>query len=661
MSMKRIISLLGLSFLVAVSCVKVQQEFIPAYMDDDVFYASIDDESEPVSKAYANEQLRGRWDAGDHISIFNKNTINREYAFQGQTGDNSGEFKKFTSESFYAGNPLDYAYAVYPYSESTSISDDGVITLTLPAEQSYRENTYGLGANTMIAVTDEDELMFKNLCGYLTLLLYGEDVTVNSISLKGNGGEPLAGTATVTASLDGVPTLSFSDAATNEISLRFDTPVTLGTTAETATAIWLVVPPATYESGITMMVETTSGDRFTKRTTGELTIARNTRKKTAPLEVVPTCPFLTFTSEGTTTVSLTNEDGNAPVLYYSTDKTNWMPWDYSTLTFTSEHPLYIYGNNPSGFSASSDKCSHFKTAGSKFSVSGSVMSLIDAEHKLTTIPSKNCFNRLFEGCTGLTSAPSLPATKLSRSCYFYMFHDCSSLTVAPCLPAMTLDVNCYYLMFDGCTSLTSAPVLPATTLKSMCYGGMFFGCSSLTSAPSLPATTLTSHCYFKMFTGCTSLREAPSLPATRLATNCYASMFQGCTKLKTAPSLPVTSLATACYNNMFCGCTSLTKAPDLPATTLAESCYVYMFQNCRSLTTAPTLPATTLVKSCYYKMFSGCKSLNYVECLATDISAEECVSSWLNGVASTGTFVKADGMDGWPSGASGIPTGWTVN
>lgn len=34
-------------------------------------------------------------------------------------------------------------------------------------------------------------------------------------------------------------------------------------------------------------------------------------------------------------------------------------------------------------------------------------------------------------------------------------------------------------MFNSCTGLTQAPTLPATTLASNCYQGMFYGCTSL--------------------------------------------------------------------------------------------------------------------------------------------------------------------------------------
>ena len=65
--------------------------------------------------------------------------------------------------------------------------------------------------------------------------------------------------------------------------------------------------------------------------------------------------------------------------------------------------------------------------------------------------------------------------------------------------------NCYRNMFYGCTGLTSAPELPATTLAVFCYTNMFYGCTGLTSAPELPATTLATSCYNSMFYGCVQL------------------------------------------------------------------------------------------------------------------------------------------------------------
>lgn len=165
--------------------------------------------------------------------------------------------------------------------------------------------------------------------------------------------------------------------------------------------------------------------------------------------------------------------------------------------------------------------------------------------------------------------------------------------------------------------------------------------------------------YFALFMNCTGLVDASGLvlPYSALTYNCYGSMFQGCTNLVAAPELPATVLADRCYRLMFQGCVSLTTAPALPVTTLANYCYANMFDGCTSLTTAPELPATTLADGCYSGMFANCSSLNYIKCLATTNNG---TTQWVQGVASSGTFVKNPSMSSWTTGVNGIPSGWTV-
>ena len=290
-------------------------------------------------------------------------------------------------------------------------------------------------------------------------------------------------------------------------------------------------------------------------------------------------------------------------------------------------------------------------------------SLVNAPALPATTLSFNCYDGMFNGCTSLVNAPVLPATTLVNYCYRDMFNGCTSLVNAPVLPATTLTMSCYSNMFEGCTSLVNAPKLPATTLNATCYENMFYGCTSLVNAPKLPATTLNAGCYVGMFYGCTSLVNAPELPATTLSYRCYENMFSGCTSLVNAPKLPATTLDENCYYGMFFVCTSLTKAPALPATTLAVGCYQHMFEGCTSLTKAPALPATTLAVRCYQSMFGGCSWLNEVHCNMPSSYSSSTIEktyaySWLKNVSETGTFyTNADAN--WPSGASGIPTGWT--
>ena len=152
---------------------------------------------------------------------------------------------------------------------------------------------------------------------------------------------------------------------------------------------------------------------------------------------------------------------------------------------------------------------------------------------------------------------------------------------------------------------------------------------------------------------------------TSLSSCTFENVFSNNNNVVNANNLviPLVTATSSLGRMMFADCTNLVSAPSLPATILASHCYSHMFEGCTSLTQAPELPATTLTEYCYYSMFLGCTSLNYIKCLATDISANNCTVDWTGNVAASGTFVKAAGMNDWPTGQSGyngIPNGWTV-
>lgn len=271
--------------LLAVSCtVQETEPLVPPQPKDMVFYASLES-SEPDTKVYLDENIKILWDEEDLISIFNKSTLNQKFMFDGETGENAGTFHWIDNGYFGAGNDLDYICAVYPYQESTTISNSGVLTLTLPEEQTYREESFGPGANTMVSVTDDNLLRFKNVGGYLALKFYGEDVSVSSIRLIGNNGETLSGEATIDLPFDTAPEIKLASTAGKTILLNCEEPVELGTTREDATIFWMVVPPTDFTDGFTLLVSTPDGDVFIKETHKPLTIGRNGVLRIAPIEV----------------------------------------------------------------------------------------------------------------------------------------------------------------------------------------------------------------------------------------------------------------------------------------------------------------------------------------------------------------------------------------
>ena len=285
--MKRFAIYFGMAILSVASCSTREMDIQTPIQDDVIFYASFEQPGTVDTKVYANEDHLLRWTADDRISIFGKNTLNQQYKFLGETGDNSGGFSKVDGAEYVTGNPISHTVSVYPYQEGTKISEDEVLTLTLPAEQHYAENTFGLGANTMVSVSEDNFLQYKNVGGYLMIKLFGEGVSVSSITLKGNNCEKIAGKASVTMPLDGVPSVEMADDATTEITLTCPEPVVLGATAEESTQFWFVVSPVTFSEGFTITVNVSTGGVFRTSTTKSISIERNHLSKMLPMEVVP--------------------------------------------------------------------------------------------------------------------------------------------------------------------------------------------------------------------------------------------------------------------------------------------------------------------------------------------------------------------------------------
>ena len=126
---------------------------------------------------------------------------------------------------------------------------------------------------------------------------------------------------------------------------------------------------------------------------------------------------------------------------------------------------------------------------------------------------------------------------------------------------------------------------------------------------------------------------------------------------------PDTTPITACqFSRIFLRCTGLTRAPLLPSTILEDTNnvgqhYFAMFAD-TSITETPYLPATNVPFKAYAAMFDGCKYLTKVRCAATTLGTN-ATQSWLNGVAATGDFYCDPNATIFPTGASGIPEGWT--
>lgn len=445
--MRRIAFSLGMAAALIASCSIQEEDFKTSQQDDVIYFASFEQPAEEETRVYANENLLLRWTADDRVSIFGKNTYNQQYKFFGETGDNSGGFNKVNGAEYVTGNPISHTVSVYPYREDTKISEDEVITLTLPSVQHYAENTFGLGANTMVSVSEDNVLQYKNAGGYLMLNLYGDGISISAVKLRGNNNERIAGSASITVSSDGTPLVTMGSDATTEITLKCEPSAVLGATADKSTAFWYVLPPVTFSKGFTIVVKRKDGTAFTKSTSKALTISRNHLSKMSPFEVE---------MEGT--------QPNNVIYYTSSNSAVVTPYNNGQSVFGA----VLFSNNyvdDMGVIRFGDAVT---SIGYNAFYSRSSLVSISLPETVRSIG-----NYAFRGCTNL-SFVNIPENVTSIG--LHAFSECSNLS-SVLIPENLTTIERW--AFNKCSSLTSIDIpVNVTDIGE----SAFYGCSSLTSA-----------------------------------------------------------------------------------------------------------------------------------------------------------------------------------
>ena len=275
-----VIFLIGV--MTTVSCQRVEEletgsaERVFARIEEDAF-----------SRTSLSESNNVVWAAADQLTVFDKSSLPAKYQVDEEyVGKNYGGFSPIGSESsgggLVSGMALAHVIAYYPYGQGVECykADSGSPTksyelrgVTVPVEQNYAVGSFGNATFPMVAVSVDNNITFRNICGGMKLLLKG-NLKVSDITVEGNDGELLSGKATVIAYADGsAPVISMSDDAQTSVSLICPDGVQL--TEDSATEFILVLPPTEFTKGFTVTVKDCDDRPFALRTDNPNSICRS--------------------------------------------------------------------------------------------------------------------------------------------------------------------------------------------------------------------------------------------------------------------------------------------------------------------------------------------------------------------------------------------------
>ena len=230
------------------------------------------------------------------------------------------------------------------------------------------------------------------------------------------------------------------------------------TTTETLAGIPALTAGNSYTYQLTVGKDKVSVSGITVKDWTGGTITDNGKTEECPT------PYVTFTAEGAQTFKMTTKNGyEISGLEYSVNNGKWENVENGNpVTFGGDKgDLRLRGTNPNGTAKNWFETSTitFTDSNVKVACTGDIRTLLDWRSYNIVETNNARFCSLFNGCSVLTSAPELPATKLVDNCYDRMFEGCTSLTSAPKLSAIELANGCYFRMFYGCENLLSVTML----------------------------------------------------------------------------------------------------------------------------------------------------------------------------------------------------------
>lgn len=270
--------LLGLITILTILNACQKNEVSVSLPEEVTIYATIEDKN--ATKTIMDESNNILWTENDQIIAFMKSSYGHKYQVKPSfVGKSYADFSMVSSNNgsdLSAGNEWEHNVVYYPYSEDIKCLKSGVnyaLEVNLPSEQVYVPDSFANGSMAMVAVSESNNITFKNVLGGIKLQLKGTQ-TVMSIKVIGKNNEKLSGAAIVTAYADGTkPTISMSSSTSTSVTLNCGTGVQLNNS--NATEFILAIPPTSFSKGFNVIILDSYGNSHIIDTDKENTIFRS--------------------------------------------------------------------------------------------------------------------------------------------------------------------------------------------------------------------------------------------------------------------------------------------------------------------------------------------------------------------------------------------------
>ena len=214
------------------------------------------------------------WSDDDVIGVLTSNNPVCPFTLKSGSGTSRAEFSGVYKNLDGSKRKI----AIYPYSIISDINDNSSVVVVLPAEQQYTISNIAEGSLPMVAITDDTELNFKNLCSAIKVSITG-DLSVDYISFAANDGDiKVSGTAIISPDFDS-PTLLMTKDGSSYVKLLCPS-VRL---SDEATDFYIVVPSQKYSNGFSLTISTDKG-LIQKKITSDVTLLRSELYHITPFE-----------------------------------------------------------------------------------------------------------------------------------------------------------------------------------------------------------------------------------------------------------------------------------------------------------------------------------------------------------------------------------------